>query len=112
MVAMKIIIYLCIAVMIVVAEIKLGFLEAAIPTMQNNAAYLFQKGIGVERNMHTAAEWYEKAASSGNAAAQFNLAYMLETGQTGRKDYAGAAKWYEAAARQGEVYAMNNLGTL
>jgi TPR repeat protein len=109
---MKIFTYLVIAVLIVVADMKFGLVRGALPTLQNNVGYMYQTGLGVEKNSRTAAEWYEKAAKSGNATAQFNLGYMLATGQIGRKDYAAAAKWYEAAAVQGQIYAMNNLGGL
>ena len=34
------------------------------------AFVLYEKGLGVERNLQTAREWYQKAAAQGNSGAK------------------------------------------
>jgi len=48
----------------------------------------------------TARREWEKAATAGDADAQFNLAALLETGRGGPADYDAAATWYAEAARR------------
>jgi TPR repeat protein len=75
----------------------------------SNIAQLYSNGEGVEKNKSTAAEWFLKAASTGDREAQLNYGLFLddEMGQ-----YAAAREWYEKAAAQGDYDAMNNLGQL
>jgi TPR repeat protein len=44
---------------------------------QNNLAYLYEHGLGVNQNYNDAVIWYTKAAEGGLAQAQFNLAGLL-----------------------------------
>ncbi|HEV8552721.1 MAG TPA: tetratricopeptide repeat-containing serine protease family protein [Casimicrobiaceae bacterium] len=58
------------------------------------------------------AEWYQKAATQGNADAQFNLGVMYANGEGVSKDAAKAVEWYQKAATQGDADAQLNLGAM
>jgi TPR repeat protein len=60
----------------------------------------------------SAAEWYQKAADSGLAQAQFNYALMLEKGIAGKQDTLLAVKYYKLAAQQGLVEARYNFALM
>ena len=60
----------------------------------------------------TAAAWYQKAADSGLAQAQFNYALMLEKGVAGKQDTPLAVVYYERAAQQGLVEARYNFALM
>ena len=80
---------------------------------QYNVGLLYANGLGVQKDLVEAQQWYERAAKQGNGAAQYNLAqiYHLE----GRKDihaYEKAKYWYEKAIEAGINEAYNNLGAL
>jgi len=61
-----------------------------------------------EGNKEKAKEWYEKAASKGNAKAMTNLGVLYNN----EGDKEKAKEWYEKAASKGDAYAMTNLGVL
>lgn len=54
----------------------------------------------------------EKAAQSGDAAAQFDLGSLYDIGEDVNKDLKKAAQWYRRAAEQGEVAAQYNLAIM
>lgn len=70
---------------------------------------LYNKGGAVERNDKIAAVWFEKAATQGNAEAQYQLGNLYENSQL-PKDYKVAANWYLKAAQQGSAKAQARLG--
>ncbi len=76
----------------------------------NNLGHMYRNGEGVEQDYAKAAEWFTKAADSGNVAAMNALGYMYETGEGVEQDYAKAIEWYTKAADLGDADAMNNLG--
>lgn len=54
---------------------------------------------------------FEKAANSGNHAAQASLAFLYRDGYGGvAQDYAKAIEWYTKSANQGNASALGNLG--
>jgi len=55
-------------------------------------------------------EWYQKAATQGNATAQYNLGFMYATGEGIPIDDSKAIEWYQKAAVQGNADAQTNLG--
>jgi TPR repeat protein len=69
----------------------------------NLGAFLHERG-----NASKAAQWYRKAADSGNTSAIVNLGLLLE--QRGAADE--AEQWYRTAADAGNTDAMFNLGVL
>jgi TPR repeat protein len=85
--------------------------EAGEPFAMENAGGAYYEGIGTEKDLVKAAEWYRKAAEqgrSGNAMLQWG--YMLSTGQGVAQDVTKALAMYLAAARLGESAAMYNIG--
>src|SRR6187551_2008571 len=71
-----------------------------------------EQGIGVGKDEKEAVLWYGKAASQGNAAAQFNLGVLYENGRGTEVDFAKANEWYRKASAQGDALAIGNLGML
>jgi ankyrin repeat protein len=55
---------------------------------------------------------YEKAATEGDAQAQYNLAMIYYYGKDVNQDLGQAKMWYEKAAAQGHVYAQYSLAVL
>ena len=54
--------------------------------------------------------WFQKAAKSGNAKAQYNLGLLYEKGDGVSKNLRKAVKWYHRAAEQDHQKAQANLG--
>ena len=69
-------------------------------------------GKGVPRDYKKALYWYEKAANSGDADAQYNLGNMYYNGDGTPQDYEKAFYWYEKAANSGEFIAQYKLGKM
>lgn len=85
--------------------------EAGEPFAMENVAGAYYEGIGTEKDLVKAAEWYRKAAElgrSGNAMLQWG--YMLSNGKGVAQDVSRAFAMYLAAARLGESAAMYNIG--
>jgi len=84
-------------------------------TAKNNIGWLYLNGLGVERNLKAAAEWFEKAAQYDNTTAMINLGNICEgygSSDEGNPDYKGAVKWYTQAAQLGDPKAKLNLGNM
>jgi TPR repeat protein len=79
---------------------------------QNNIAFAYEQGYGVERDFQLAVFWFRKAAEQNDAMAQFNLAVMYEIGRGVSQDLEQAANWYRRAAEQGCAAAQYNLGCM
>ena len=78
---------------------------------QYNVALLLSKGLGVPQDLPQAAQWYERAAKSGDDDAKSNLGLLYAEGGPGMKrDPARAAQLYREAAEAGNALAQNNLG--
>jgi localization factor PodJL len=69
-------------------------------------------GKAVARNEAQAAQWYERAAEQGLAAAQYRLGSMYEHGRGKPVDREQAVALYEQAAAAGNINAMHNLAVL
>ena len=54
-----------------------------------------------------AAQWYFKAASAGNADAQYTLGLLFMAGKGVQKNEEEASRWMEKAAKQGHADAKN-----
>ena len=87
------------------AEAKGGSISREI---ELGAAYL--AGHGVARDEKQAAYWYEKAANSGDPAAQEQIGYFYQAGIGVERDPARAAQWFERAVAGGLISAKVNLG--
>ena len=76
--------------------------------VQYQIGWRYQNGIGVQLNIRTATEWYQKAGEQGNEKAQKELGFIYDM-----KDmYEEAFVWYQKAAAQGNVFAQSCLGTM
>jgi TPR repeat protein len=76
-----------------------------------NVGLMYHDGFGINSNADNAAEWYQKAAQAGHAAAANNLAVMYSTGRgyiIAQYDDL-AIYWYKFAAGAGNVNAIFNL---
>ena len=82
------------------------------PAAQNLIGYLYDKGLGVEKNAEIANQWYLKAAEQGFAKAQFNLGLSYEKGTGISKNMVEAVKWYRKAAEQNHAKAEMKMGYL
>ncbi|KAK3241532.1 hypothetical protein CYMTET_48710 [Cymbomonas tetramitiformis] len=63
-------------------------------------------GAGVKANMDRAKEWFVKAATMGNAMAQFRLGLLLLEGQKAPRNLFEANNWLHKAAEQGISHAQ------
>ena len=72
---------------------------------------IYEQGLGVPKDLATAARWYRLAAEGGSASAQYNLGVFYQFGKGVPKDPTEAARWLRMAAEQGHGRAQNNLST-
>jgi hypothetical protein len=92
-----------------IPRIEAGAAGGSIPReIELAAAYL--AGRGVARDEKQAAYWYEKAADSGDPAAQEEIGYFYQAGIGVERDPARAALWFERAVAGGLISAKVNLG--
>ena len=73
---------------------------------------LYEKGIGVKKDLIRARDLYTAAAERGNAKAMHNLAVLYADGFDGKPDYPAAIKWFRMAAARGVPDSQYNLGVL
>lgn len=67
----------------------------------NNMGWMYQNGLGVERDILAAIEMYTKAPEAGNSTAMVNLGNIYEDGLlNGEPDYNKCFTWYRAAAER------------
>lgn len=111
-----------------VSYLKVGEFQKALPILQTlaekndpiaqaNLGTMYMYGDGVAKDMHVAAAWYQKAATSGLPhPAVINAMYqmaILNRGYGGHpQNMDQAIFWYKQAAAGGDVEAMNQLGIL
>lgn len=73
-------------------------------------AHCLWQGIGVDRSdFEAAADWFERAASAGDAAAQFNLGCLLERGNGRDVNQKEALKCFKLSEAGGDVRARIKL---
>jgi len=92
---------------LLVVDARQGNTEA-----QNCLAILYYLGLGVPKNVHLAAKWFERAARRGEAAAQLNLGMLYVNGLGVAKDHERAFGWLQAAEAGGNRRARNYLAAL
>jgi TPR repeat protein len=63
-------------------------------------AWMYEAGLGVDRDLSKAAELFMQAAQANDAEAQFALAVMYRTGRGQPKDRAMFTQWLQKAAAQ------------
>ena len=75
-------------------------------TALSQLAFMYAKGITVEKNDHAALKYYRQAAEKGHLNSQFNLGVIYAKGRGVEQDFAEALKWYTRAAEQDDVTAQ------
>ncbi len=69
-------------------------------------AWLYEKGLGVERNLKHAAVLFRQSAMNGDADAQYALSVMLQTGKGQPKNLKESKLWLQKSAAQGHRAAV------
>jgi len=90
----------------------LEMLESRDPTTQNYFGTLYSDGELVSQDDEMAIIWFQKAAESGFAIAQYNLGLHYMNGQGTSQDLRAAFEWFEKAAEQGDEYAKEKIDIL
>lgn len=80
------------------------------PDAQYILGHLYQKALGVERDMTKAIEYYVSAAAAGQSNAQFALGELAYTGEAVQQDWDRAAEWFNLASAGGHMLAKTRLG--
>ena len=73
---------------------------------------LYEKGIGVRKDLVRARDLYLAASRKGNGKAMHNLAVLYAEGVNGTADYEAAAAWFRRAADHGIKDSQYNLAIL
>ncbi|MCK4865366.1 MAG: sel1 repeat family protein [Gammaproteobacteria bacterium] len=76
---------------------------------QYNLGILYQKGLGVEKNIKTAFIWYKRASANGNTDAMYNLGIMYDHGKVIYRSPKDATRWWKQAAELGNEFAQFNI---
>ncbi len=75
---------------------------------QYRIASLYRSGAGVEKNIKSAMQYFEKAAHQNHPEAQYALGSILEK----QNKINSAKRWYQLSAKQGEKKALRKLKLL
>lgn len=81
-------------------------------TAQYNLAYMYARGLGVNKDYDQAFIWFYAAAKRGDAEAQYHLAGLYEQGLGVNQNYQRAISWYQKSALQGYQPAQISLAGL
>ncbi len=73
---------------------------------------MYEKGLGLKKDLQEARRLYLAAADKGNAKAMHNLAVLYAEGIDGKPDYATATQWFRKAATYGLADSEYNLAIL
>jgi localization factor PodJL len=73
---------------------------------------LYEKGLGVRKDLAMARDLYRAAADKGHGKAMHNLAVLYAEGIDGKADYRTAAQWFRKAADRGISDSQYNLAVL
>ena len=73
---------------------------------------MYEKGVGLKKDLQEARRLYLAAADKGNAKAMHNLAVLYSEGIDGKPEYAVATQWFRKAAAYGVVDSQYNLAIL
>ena len=78
----------------------------------NNLGYLYENGVGVQKDYGKALHWYRKVAEAGAPIGQYNLGSAYLAGRGVEPDPVEAAKWLTLAAAGGVPEARAALAKL
>jgi localization factor PodJL len=73
---------------------------------------MYERGIGVAKDLPAAKTWYEKAAQGGNRKAMHNLAVLYADGVGIGQSFQAAANWFRQGAEYGLGDSQYNLAIL
>jgi len=79
---------------------------------QASMGWLYQMGLGVDKDTQKAYQLYFSAAKQGNAVAQNNLGVMYEQGIEVASDLKKAREWYEKSSNNGYRFGQYNYANL
>ena len=71
------------------------------PGAQYYLGMIYERGVGVPKDLATALNWYRQSATNGYAEAAVVLGNYYSEGLEIKQDYAEAFVWYSVAAAQG-----------
>ncbi|HEY0290901.1 MAG TPA: tetratricopeptide repeat protein [Hansschlegelia sp.] len=84
--------------------------EGGVPRAQSNLGACYADGLGVERDLYEAVDWFRRAAEAGDALGQRNLAALCFKGEGGAaQDDVAAFELYRLAAEGGDAAAQDML---
>ncbi len=89
------------------ANAELGDVEA-----QATLAYMYAKGIEVEKDELITAKWYQMAAEQGHTNSQYNLGVIYAKGRGVKQSFKKAHNWYTRAAEAGDINAQVALSSM
>jgi TPR repeat protein len=89
-----------------------GAAQKGDPEAQFRLANMYVNGVGVDRDLSKAAEWYGRASAQGHALAQNNLGVMYANGWGVPQNFREALKLFVSASGQGNADAESNLGAM
>lgn len=85
---------------------------AAVISAIVRCADAYYYGLGVDKDLMKAFEYYQKAATIGNLQAIYKIGTFYEDGNVVTKDEARACQLYQKAAEGGCIEAQSNLGKM
>jgi TPR repeat protein len=86
--------------------------ERGKPQAQTVLATMYERGLGVDRNIRAAIRWYSRAAAQNDTEAMYGLGRIYAQGRVVPRDMPLALKWYERAALGGHALSMFTLANL
>lgn len=89
------------------ANAEMGDAEA-----QATLAFMYAKGIELEKNEIIAAKWYQMAAEQGHTNSQYNLGVLYAKGRGVNQNFEKAYRWYTQAAEAGDISAQVALSVM
>jgi TPR repeat protein len=72
--------------------------------------YMYENGDGLDRDPSLSAQWYMKAANTGDAAAEAAVGQLYEQGNQVAENWETAVQWYMKSADQGNRMGLFRLG--
>ena len=83
--------------------------EQGLAFAQFKLGQMYDKGVGVPKDVAEAVKWYRKAAEQGEALAQFYLGEKHANGNGVPKDLVQAYAWWNIAGAKGDEFAKKYL---
>lgn len=80
------------------------------PMIQEMIGYIYEYGIGLEKDIPSALKYYELASSQGNSNAQYALGVLYYYGHEVTRDREKSKQYFELSASNGNPMSMYMLG--